>query len=118
MKMSDNNEYHHKKGMRYPPLNDLVSRAHNKYELVLAAAKRAREIVDGKEPLIPYEVNNPISIATDEIEYDYVKLKNPKLDDEKWSLNPNSLILIDRKASQMVEIDENEENPLVEIEDS
>ena len=32
-------------GFRYPPLNDLIDKAQNKYELCIATAKRARELV-------------------------------------------------------------------------
>lgn len=55
-------------GLRYPPLNDLIAKAQNKYELCIATAKRAREIVGGKEPLVEVKVDNPISIATAEID--------------------------------------------------
>lgn len=69
-----------KTGMRYPPLNDLIARAHNKYELVIATATRAREIVAGKDPLVAVRINNPITIATEEIYEDKVKLHNPSFD--------------------------------------
>ncbi|MBI4856892.1 MAG: DNA-directed RNA polymerase subunit omega [Acetobacterium sp.] len=53
--------------MRYPALNDLIKLADNKYSLVLATAKRAREIVDGDEPLVKIKIDNPVTIATNEI---------------------------------------------------
>lgn len=53
--------------MRYPALNDLISKAGNKYSLVLATAKRAREIVEGDEPLVKIKIDNPVTIATNEI---------------------------------------------------
>ena len=71
-----------KKGMRYPALNDLIAKANNKYELVLATAKRAREIVDGAEPLVKITIDNPISIATAEIAEGLVTLENPCFDEE------------------------------------
>lgn len=61
-------------GLRYPPLNDLIAKARNKYELCIATAKRAREIVSGKEPLVEVKVDNPISIATAEIDQDEVHI--------------------------------------------
>lgn len=82
--MKNNNS----KGMRYPALNDLIKRANNKYELVLATAKRAREIIDGKDPLVHVVINNPISIATEEIAEDLVKLDNKVLD-EKYGKRAN-----------------------------
>ncbi len=53
--------------MRYPALNDLINKAGNKYSLVLATAKRAREIVEGDEPLVKIKIDNPVTIATNEI---------------------------------------------------
>ena len=54
-------------GLRYPPLNDLIDKAQNKYELCIATAKRARELVAGEDPLVKVIVDNPISVATEEI---------------------------------------------------
>ncbi len=62
------------RGLRYPAINDLIDRAENKYELVLATAKRARELVDGSDPLVKVVVDNPVSIATQEIADDEVKI--------------------------------------------
>lgn len=61
------------KGMRYPAINDLISKASNKYELVLATARRAREIVEGDEPLVKITIDNPVSIATAEVAQDLVR---------------------------------------------
>jgi DNA-directed RNA polymerase subunit omega len=58
--------------MREPGLNLLISKAGNKYSLVLATAKRAREIIDGDEPLVKIRIDNPITIATNEIADDLV----------------------------------------------
>ena len=67
-----------KTGLRYPAINDLIAKADNKYQLVLATAKRAREIVDGSDPLVKIDVDNPVSIATKEISEDLVRvITNP-----------------------------------------
>jgi DNA-directed RNA polymerase subunit omega len=58
--------------MRYPALNDLIKKADNKYSLCLATAKRAREIVEGDEPLVKIKIDNPVSIATMEISEEMV----------------------------------------------
>ncbi|MDD2414786.1 MAG: DNA-directed RNA polymerase subunit omega [Eubacteriaceae bacterium] len=68
------------KGMRYPAINDLISKAENKYELVLATAKRARELVDGVDPLVKVTVDNPVSIATKEIAEGEVRIVSHKED--------------------------------------
>ncbi len=70
----------HKKGLRYPPLNELISHVHNKYELVLATSKRAREIVDGAPPFIQTDIENPISIATEEIDEGKINFVNHVID--------------------------------------
>lgn len=61
-------------GLRYPPLNDLIDKAQNKYELCIATAKRARELVGGEDPLVKVIVDNPISVATEEIAEDEVRI--------------------------------------------
>lgn len=70
------------KGMRYPALNDLIAKANNKYELVLATAKRARQLVDKAEPLVKITIDNPISIATEEIAEGKVILHNPEFSED------------------------------------
>lgn len=70
--MSYNNNK--KTGLRYPAINDMIAKAENKYELVLATSKRAREIVSGSDPLVKIDIDNPISIATKEIYEDAVKI--------------------------------------------
>ena len=73
--------------MRYPALNDLISKAENKYSLVLVTAKRAREIVDGDEPLVKIKIDNPVTIATNEIAEDMIhcvhKINEPETDQIK-----------------------------------
>lgn len=54
--------------MLYPPINELLEKVDSRYTLVVAAAKRARQIIDGDEVRIsnPYS-KKPVSIATQEI---------------------------------------------------
>lgn len=69
--------------MRYPALNHLIEKANNKYSLVLATAKRAREIVDGDEPLVKIKIDNPVTIATNEIAEAMVHCVQRNLDQEE-----------------------------------
>ena len=62
------------KGLRYPAINDMIDKASNKYELVIATAKRARELIDGAQPLVKMDIDNPVSIATREIYEDKVRI--------------------------------------------
>ena len=54
--------------MLYPPINELLDKVDSRYTLVVAAAKRARQLIDGADPKIdnPYS-KKPVSIATQEI---------------------------------------------------
>jgi len=50
-----------------PSLDILVKKADSKYTLVVAAAKRAREIMDGSAPMVETKSNRPVTIALQEI---------------------------------------------------
>ena len=46
----------------------------SRYSIVLASAKRARQIIDGTEPLAEAPSNKPLSIAVQEINQGKVKI--------------------------------------------
>lgn len=46
----------------------------SRYSIVLATAKRARQIIDGDEPLAKASVNKPLSIAVEELHQGKVKI--------------------------------------------
>lgn len=46
----------------------------SRYSIVLATAKRARQIIDGDEPLAKSKVNKPLSIAVEELYQTSVKI--------------------------------------------
>jgi len=48
-------------------LDVLMSRVDNKYTLAVLAAKRARELVNGSEPLVKCTSLKPVTIALEEI---------------------------------------------------
>ncbi|CQR74586.1 DNA-directed RNA polymerase subunit omega [Sporomusa ovata DSM 2662] len=50
-----------------PSLDSLVKKVDSKYTLVVLAAKRAREIMDGQQPLIECKSNKPVTIALEEV---------------------------------------------------
>ncbi|TWH48469.1 DNA-directed RNA polymerase subunit omega [Sporomusa sp. KB1] len=50
-----------------PPLEVLLGKVDNKYTLVVLAAKRAREIIQGSGKLIDCKSSKPVSIALEEI---------------------------------------------------
>ena len=53
--------------MLYPSINELSDKVDSKYSLVIMAAKRARELIEGKAKLIETEIEKPVSIAAYEI---------------------------------------------------
>ena len=53
--------------MIYPALGELLKIVDSRYSLVVATAKRARELVDGEEPLVKTKTVKPVSIAVREI---------------------------------------------------
>ena len=58
--------------MLYPSINLLREKADSKYTLVSLAAKRARDLIDGKPELIDVTIDKPVSIATQEIADDLI----------------------------------------------
>lgn len=50
-----------------PPLSDIMKKVDNRYTLVVEVAKRARQLVDGEDPVIDIEPTNPVTTAIYEI---------------------------------------------------
>ena len=57
-----------------PTVNELLEHAENRYALVIAASKRAREIAKGDEPLTSTDEKSPVTIAANEISEGKVKI--------------------------------------------
>ena len=55
-----------------PTIDELLTKADSKYSLVCAAAKRAREIVDGAEPMNTGGAKRPVTMALQEISEDKI----------------------------------------------
>ena len=53
--------------MLYPSINEIRQKADSRYTLVILAAKRARDIIDGMPKLTEVEVEKPVSVAANEI---------------------------------------------------
>ena len=62
--------------MLYPSINEIRQKTDSRYTLVVLAAKRARDIVDGK-PMLIDEGNKekPVSVAAEEIARDFLAYK-------------------------------------------
>lgn len=48
-------------------VEDCLEHVDNRFELVLVATKRARQIANGKEPMVPWENDKPTVVALREI---------------------------------------------------
>ncbi len=55
-----------------PTIDTLLTKADSKYSLVCAAAKRAREIVDGSAPKNSGDAKKPVTMALQEIGEDKI----------------------------------------------
>ena len=64
--------------MLYPSINLLKTKVDSRYTLVVMAAKRARDLVDGKPKLTLMDSNKPVSIATFEISDDLISYNRSK----------------------------------------
>ena len=58
--------------MLYPSINEIRKKADRRYTLVILAAKRARDIIEGKPKLTEVEIEKPVSIAANEISEDLI----------------------------------------------
>jgi len=56
----------------YPPINELLDKVDCRYTLVIETAKRARQLVDGAEPVTEEKEENPVSQAAKEIHLDKI----------------------------------------------
>ena len=58
--------------MLYPSINLIKTKADSRYTIVIMAAKRARDLIDGKPALVNSFIKKPVSIATKEIADDLI----------------------------------------------
>ena len=61
--------------MLYPSINTIRTKADSRYTLVILAAKRSRDIIDGMPKLTEKEISKPVSIAANEIAEDLITYK-------------------------------------------
>ena len=66
--------------MLYPSINKIRKKVDSRYTLVILAAQRARDLVDGKPVLTESETERPVSVAAKEIAEELI---TPKTEDEK-----------------------------------
>ncbi len=67
----------------YPEIN-------SRYSIVMAAAKRARQIIEGDQPLVSKApINKPLTIAVEEIRRGKIKVTEEGVDDFQFHLRNN-----------------------------
>lgn len=71
--------------MIYPPIAELVEKTGSRYILVIEAAKRARQLSQGAEPLTKCDSNKEVSIATNEIYEGKLEFSKVPIDNETES---------------------------------
>ena len=59
-----------------PSVTELLTKAENRYALVIATSKRARQLAEGAEPLTEKEEESVVTLAADEIAEGKVQLIN------------------------------------------
>ena len=60
-----------------PTVAELLKKAKNRYELVIATAKRARQIANGAEPKTSVKEDSPVTLAANEIAEGKVEIVEP-----------------------------------------
>ena len=80
--------------MLHPSYSDLIQVANSevepgeanvvnsRYSIVMAIAKRARQIIDGDEPLVYASVDKPLSIAVEELNKGKIKILSESAKEE------------------------------------
>lgn len=58
-----------------PTVTELLTKADNRFELVIMTSKRARQLADGREPLTNKIEDSMVTLAAVEIAEDKVKIK-------------------------------------------
>lgn len=58
-----------------PSVSELLTKANNRYELVIATARRARQIAAGAEPKTDVKEESPVTLAANEIAEGKVKIE-------------------------------------------
>ena len=67
-----------------PTVVELLTKAKNRYELVIATSKRARQIANGDKPLTSVNEVSPVTLAANEISEGKVKIvRNEDVEENK-----------------------------------
>lgn len=84
-------------------VEDCLSKVDNRFELVLVASKRARQLANGKEALVPWENDKPTVVALREIAEDKVT-KSSMIEDARREAERASMISDDEAKSETTQV--------------
>lgn len=65
-----------------PTVTELLKKSKNRYELIIATSKRARQIAMGDEPLTKVKEESPVTLAANEIAEGKVTIIRDEDEDE------------------------------------
>ncbi|MCK9477880.1 MAG: DNA-directed RNA polymerase subunit omega [Firmicutes bacterium] len=65
--------------MIFPPISELLKKAGSRYSLVIATAKRARELVADGDALDKDDIDKQVSNAIDELYADKIAVVHPQV---------------------------------------
>lgn len=68
-----------------PSVNELLEKAENRYELVIATSKRARQLSMGEKPLTDKKEESMVTLAADEIAEGKVEIVKDEVKNEEES---------------------------------
>jgi DNA-directed RNA polymerase subunit omega len=110
--------FRYKKGiaMARVTVEDCLKNVKNRFELVLIASKRARQLMRGKDPKVEWDNDKATVVALREIAEGYTDFDTPSQDEQDTaamlhSLNANSLAKEQQKAAEAAKaaVDDEEE---------
>lgn len=67
--------------MLNPSLKEFLIKGESKYTLTTVVAKRARQILEGSEPMVDTDSNKAVTIAIEELLSGKLEYENPKAED-------------------------------------
>lgn len=70
-----------------PTVTELLKKSKNRYELIIATSKRARQIAMGDEPLTKVKEESPVTLAANEIAEGKVTIIRDEDEDENKAEN-------------------------------
>ncbi|MGI6357585.1 MAG: DNA-directed RNA polymerase subunit omega [Bacillota bacterium] len=66
----------------YPSIDELMRKVGSKYSLVVAASKRARELMEMEQKPVNGKVKKPVTIALEEMLQGVISAQPPSADEE------------------------------------